>query len=182
MHCTLYIVHRLLYTIHWALVMDTLSPFFLPNNRVRTFMSFSIGQEIGTNIANLIDKFDIIVDAGANPTDKYASQWSSTGKHICQLDLQEITDYRSLSIGFATLDNLDCWDICWQEDCQPVTQATGYPRATLGQSCVLSCGSEAILDTKVKATFPCDWEDIPTSHHLTRFNGSAGAIESFLEY
>ena len=52
----------------------------------------------------------------ANPTDKYASQWSSeaeprsfTGEHICQLDLQGIADYRSLSGGFATLDNLRCW-------------------------------------------------------------------------
>ena len=52
----------------------------------------------------------------ANPTDKYASQWSSksearssTGKNICQLDLWGIADYRSFSIGFATLDNLRCW-------------------------------------------------------------------------
>ena len=52
----------------------------------------------------------------ANPTDKYASQWSSkpearsfTGKHICQLDLRGIADYRSSSIGFATFDNLRCW-------------------------------------------------------------------------
>ena len=51
----------------------------------------------------------------ANPTDKYASQWSSkaeprssTCKHICQLDLQGIIDYRYLSVGFAALDNLRC--------------------------------------------------------------------------
>ena len=51
-----------------------------------------------------------------NPTGKYANQGSSkpearssTGEHICQLDLQGIPDYRSLSIGFVTLDNLRCW-------------------------------------------------------------------------
>ena len=32
-----------------------------------------------------------------------------TGKHICQLDLRGIADYRFLTIGFATLDNLRCW-------------------------------------------------------------------------
>ena len=44
----------------------------------------------------------------ANPTDKYASQWSSkpearssNDKHIWQLDLQEIAVHRSLPIGFA---------------------------------------------------------------------------------
>ena len=31
------------------------------------------------------------------------------GEHICQLDLRGIADYRSSMIGFATLDNLQCW-------------------------------------------------------------------------
>ena len=44
-----------------------------------------------------------------NPIDKYASQWSSTGEHISQLDLRIIPDYRSSLVRFAMLDNLRCW-------------------------------------------------------------------------
>ena len=32
-----------------------------------------------------------------------------TGEHFGQLDLRGIADYRSLPIGFITLDNLRCW-------------------------------------------------------------------------
>ena len=70
----------------------------------------------GTNVTNLTAEDDIIGDSEQIPTDKYASQWSSqpearsfTGEHICQLDLRGIADYRSLSVRFATLDNLRCW-------------------------------------------------------------------------
>ena len=48
----------------------------------------------------------------ANPTDKYASQCTAlhcTGEHICHLELRGIANYRSLAIGFSTLDNLRCW-------------------------------------------------------------------------
>ena len=74
---------------------------------------------IGTNVANPIDKYDIINDAEQiQLTDMKASGvelWARgkelhcTGEHICQLGLQGIADYRSMLIGFATLDNLRCW-------------------------------------------------------------------------
>ena len=73
----------------------------------------------GTNIANPIDKDDIISDAKQiQLTNKRASavelratgeELHCTGKYSYQLDLRGITDYRSLSIGFATLDNLQRW-------------------------------------------------------------------------
>ena len=76
---------------------------------------------IGKNIANPIDKDDIIGDAKQiQLTNMRASavelrargkELHCTGEHICQLDLRGIADYRSLSIGFATLDNLRRWKV-----------------------------------------------------------------------
>ena len=73
----------------------------------------------GTNVANPIDEDNIIGDAEQiQLTNMRASavelrargeELHCTGEHICQLDLRGIADYRSLSIGFATLDNLRCW-------------------------------------------------------------------------
>ena len=70
----------------------------------------------GTKVANPIDKDDIINDAEQiQLTNMRASavdigeELHCTGEYICQLDLQGIADYRSLSIRFATLDNLRCW-------------------------------------------------------------------------
>ena len=64
-------------------------------NRVKCFFNVILWQ-IGPNVANLIDKEDIIGGSKANPTNnptnKYMSQWSSkallrssTGEHIYQL-------------------------------------------------------------------------------------------------
>ena len=73
----------------------------------------------GTNVANSIDQDNIIGDGEQiQLTNKRASavelrargeELHCNGKHICQFDLQVIFGYRSLSIGFATLDNLRCW-------------------------------------------------------------------------
>ena len=69
---------------------------------------------IGTNVANPIDEDDIIgnaekiqltnMQASAVELRARGEELHCTGEHICQLDLQEIADYRSLPIGFATLD------------------------------------------------------------------------------
>ena len=74
---------------------------------------------IGTSVANPIDQDNIICDVEQiQPTNKRASavelrargkELHCNGEHICQLDLQGIADYRSLSTGFATLKNLQCW-------------------------------------------------------------------------
>ena len=74
---------------------------------------------IGTKVANPIDQDNIIGDvkqiqltnirASAMELRARGEELHCTGKHICQLDLQGIADYRSLSIGFAMLDNLQCW-------------------------------------------------------------------------
>ena len=62
-----------------------------------------------TNVTNPIDKDDIIGDAeqiqltniqaSAVELRARGKELHCTGKHICQLDLRGITDYRSLSIG-----------------------------------------------------------------------------------
>ena len=74
---------------------------------------------IGTNVANPIDKDDIIdnakqikltnMQASAVELRARGEELHSTGEHICQFDLREIANYRSLLIGFATLNNLWCW-------------------------------------------------------------------------
>ena len=66
----------------------------------------------GTNVANLLDKDDIISNAeqiqltnmrpSAVELRALGKERHCTGEHICHLDLQGIADYRSLSIGFAT--------------------------------------------------------------------------------
>ena len=73
----------------------------------------------GTNVANSTDKDDIIGDAeqiqrtnmraSAEELRAGGEELLCTGEHICPLDLRGIADYRSLPIGFATLDNLRCW-------------------------------------------------------------------------
>ena len=64
-----------------------------PKTTVHQCLNFSL-EQIGTNIPNPTDK-DNIIGNSENPTGKYVSQWSSkteqrssTGEHICQLDLQ----------------------------------------------------------------------------------------------
>ena len=68
---------------------------------------------IGTNVANPINKNDIIDNAKQiKLTNMQASavELRARGEeHICQFDLREIANYRSLLIGFATLNNLWCW-------------------------------------------------------------------------
>ena len=82
-------------------------------------------EDIGTNVANPIDKDDIIGDAEQiQLTNMQASAvelrargeelyCTYSGEHISQFDLQGISDFRSLLIGFATLDNT----VDWQKHC-----------------------------------------------------------------
>ena len=67
----------------------------------RKFYYSAAGDSGGKNTANPIAEDDIIGDAEQIQLSQWSSKpeaRSSTGKHICQLDLRGIAAYRSLSI------------------------------------------------------------------------------------
>ena len=69
-------------------------------------------QHIGTNVENPINEDDIIGDAKQIQVTNMLASGSEVHcivEHICPLDFRGIADYRSLLIGFATLDNLRYW-------------------------------------------------------------------------
>ena len=76
-----------------------------------------------SNVANLTDK-DLYWLFPVNPTEKYARQWSSspqawssTGLHICPLDLLRIADYIVFISKISTFVSISCrWVLpkfCW---------------------------------------------------------------------